>query len=279
MPHFTLDFPHISLAFAEIGTGKNILLCAHGYKQTKEVFIELFDKVPSGWKILSFDQPMHGESIWENEEIGFDAAFFPLLWEKLIERYPAATWHLLGFSMGGKTAMMLQKTAPVPIPKMLFIAPAGVLTHPLTQFFSYHFWGSKIFTFFLKKPYLILPIFELLNKLKMMRPFSYRFAKSQFEPKENREYMLKFVPIYRRFHFSFEKYAQYLTTQPIELYVLWGMEDEVLPAKQANYLQKHLQTANIMLLPKQKHNIITTNKGIVAAWIKTILTQKNNFDL
>ncbi len=271
MTHFSIDFPQISLAFTEMGTGENILLCASGYKQNKTVFTQLFDIVPKGWKILAFDQAMHGESKWENKNMSFDTAFFSLLWQKLVARYPKSKWHLMGFSMGGKTAMMLEKTAPIKIHQMFFIAPAGVITHPLTHFFSYHFWGSRIFTFFLKKPNLILPLIDFLHKRKLMRPFSYRFIKAQFEPKENRDYMLKFVPIYRNFHFNFEKYAQLLSQKNIEIHVLWGENDEVLPIKQAYYLKKHLPKAKLTILPAQKHNIIETDKMLVSNWLQQIL--------
>lgn len=277
MKHFTIDFLDISLAFTEVGNGENILLCTHGYKQKKEIFTQLFDDVPKGWKIVAFDQPMHGASRWESRHLLFDEVFFSLLWEKLLALYPNAKWYLMGFSMGGKTAMMLQKTAPIPIHKMLFIAPAGIITHPLTHFFSYHYLGSKLFTFFLKKPHFILPIFEYLNEKKLMRPFSYRFAKAQFEPKENREYMLEFVPIYRKFHFDFEKYAQFLTSHQIEVYVLWGENDEVLPIKQAHYLKKHLPNVHLTILAERKHNMIETHRELVAEWVQNILAKKELF--
>lgn len=273
MTHFSIDFPQISLAFTGVGEGENILLCAHGYKQSKNVFTKLFDIVPKGWKILAFDQAMHGESKWENENMSFDTAFFPLLWEKLIARYPQATWHLMGFSMGGKTAIFLQKTAPIKIHQMFFIAPAGVITHPLTHFFSYHFWGSSIFAFFLKKPTLILPVIDFLHEKKLMRPFSYRFAKAQFEA-ENRNYMLKFIPIYRKFHFHFEKYAHFLSQKDIKIHVLWGENDEVLPVKQAYHFKKHIPKANLTILPAQKHNFIETDKRLVSNWLEQILTHQ-----
>lgn len=267
MQHFNIHFPKITLAFATVGEGENILLCAHGYKQRKEIFTSIFEKVPENWCIMAFDQPMHGASVWQNSELMFDNAFFALLWEKLLLLFPNKKWHLLGFSMGGKTAMMLQKTAPIAIQKMFFIAPAGVITHPLTHFFSYHILGSRLFTFFLKKPQLILPVFEYLNQKKLMRPFSYRFAKAQFEPAENRAYMLDFVPIYRKFHFHFEKYATDLAQQHIPIYVLWGQEDEVLPIKQARYLQKHLPQAHLTIAADKKHNLIETDKELVREWL------------
>lgn len=270
MTHFSIDFPQISLAFTEVGTGENILLCAHGYRQSKNIFTQLFDIVPKGWKILAFDQAMHGQSTWENEKMSFDTDFFTLLWQKLITRYPQAQWHLMGFSMGGKTAMMLQETAPIKIHSMFFIAPAGVITHPLTHFFSYHFLGTKIFAFFLKNPNLIVPVLDFLHEKKLMRLFSYRFAKAQFEA-ENRHYMLKFIPIYRKFHVHFEKYAHFLSQKDIKIHVLWGENDEVLPVKQAYHFQKHLPKAKLTILSGQKHNFIESDKILVSNWLQQIL--------
>lgn len=267
MTHFTIDFPQISLAFTEIGEGDQILLCTHGYQQTKQIFTELFKEIPQGWKILAFDQPMHGDSIWENTHIRFDESFFKLLWQQLLEKYPNASWSLLGFSMGGKTSIFLEQTAPVRIQKMLLIAPAGVITHPLNTFFSYHFWGSKIFLFFLRHPLFILSLFEFFYKRKWMKPFAYRFAKIHFEEKQVRDYMQKFVPIYHKFHFDFKEYAAMLSAKNIELHVLWGSLDEVLPVKQAYLLKKHLPSAQLTIMEGQKHNMIQTNKEIVAAWV------------
>ncbi len=252
---FHLEIEGVSLAFWEKGEGNKILICTHGYRQDKEQFIPLFEALPSGWKVIAFDQPMHGHTHWENKALCFDAIFFRKLWGLLIEKYPNTQWNLMGFSMGGKTAMMLHQQAPVAVHTIILIAPGGVYTTPLNRFFSYHTIGRPLFHFFLENPRSVMKVIEYSHRQKWIRPFQYRFLKAHFNNPETGQFLKRFTDIYRYFDFSLPAYGKFTQTQATEIHLIWGKQDEVVTVDQTELFLKHHPQTHLRLI-EGRHNLI-----------------------
>lgn len=268
--HFFLPVESANLSFLELGEGDNILLCTHGYRQQKEVFLTLFPTAPTGWKILSFDQPMHGATEWQDKHLYFDKNFFPKLWEALYARFPNAKWNLMGFSMGGKTAIMMQMCAKTPIERLILLAPGGIYTHPLNRFFTYHGLGKPIFRFLLKNPSGIIKAFEFAYQRKWMRTFSYRFMKAHFSQPEVRSFLHTFSYIYQYFDFSLQKFGEFQVVNPCPIYLFWGTEDDVVNYAHSDlFLQFIPHTKRITI--KGGHNFMEENTKEIQESLAQIL--------
>jgi pimeloyl-ACP methyl ester carboxylesterase len=269
--HFFLPVKSAQLSFLEWGEGDNILLCTHGYRQEKEVFLALFPTVPTGWKILSFDQPMHGTTEWKDKHLYFDKDFFPLLWEALYARFPYAKWNLMGFSMGGKTAIMMQMCAKIKIERLILLAPGGIYTHPLNRFFTYSPLGKPIFRFLLKYPSGINKAFEFAYQRKWMRTFSYRFVKAHFSQPEVRSFLYTFSYIYQYFDFSLKEFSQFSSTNSCPIYLFWGTKDDVVSYSHSNlFLQFLPHTKRITI--EGGHNFMEENKREIQENLTHILS-------
>lgn len=269
---FHLETDGIALAFWEKGEGNRILICTHGYRQEKEQFLQLFDEVPDGWKILAFDQPMHGNTHWDNKDYCFDRVFFRKLWGILLEKYPNAEWNLMGFSMGGKSAMMLHMEASLPVRSVILIAPGGVYTTPLNRFFSYHSIGRPVFHFFLDNPRSVMKVVDFTHRKKWIRPFQYRFIKAHFNNPETSKFLKRFTDIYRNFDFSFPDYGRFTQTQNTEIHLIWGNHDEVVTPDQTKLFLEYLPQTHLRMIDG-KHNLIEENLSEVKEIVKTIMTK------
>ena len=267
---FHLYIENVSLSFWEKGEGENILLCTHGYRQDKAQFPPLFETIPEGWKILAFDQPMHGNTHWDDKNYCFDKFFFKKLWKALMEKYPQKQWSLLGFSMGGKTAMMMHQAEPLLVRKMILIAPGGVYTTPLNRFFSYHRLGRPFFQYLLKNPNTVMKGISYAHKKKWMRPFQYRFLKAHFTNLETSLFLRRFVSIYRNFDFPFPAYARFTQTTNTHLYLLWGKQDEVVTVNQTDLFRKYAPQTRITVI-EGRHNLIEENLEEVRQYVEEIL--------
>jgi pimeloyl-ACP methyl ester carboxylesterase len=267
--YFTLPVAGAALSFAEVGAGENIILCTHGYKNTKAQFLALGDYLPTGWRILAFDQPMHGDTLWEEGQT-YDTNFFRQLWEAIAVRYPHAQWHLMGFSMGGKAAMFLHLTAPHPIHRIFLIAPAGIHTSAGNRFFSYHFVGRRIFHFLLTVPKPMLWGIEKAYRLKWIPHFSYRFVKAHFSNPDMRAFMLRFIPIYRTFHLDFDTYSPLNLAKNTPTYLFWGKNDEVIPLSQSRIFLSKLPHTQFSVL-EGKHNLLEENIQEMGSLLGSIL--------
>lgn len=256
--NFFLQIESAQLSFVEKGEGENIILCTHGYRQTKEQFLLLFENLPAGWKMLAFDQPMHGSTIWQDKHLHFDADFLQKMWGELYRLYPNANWHLLGFSMGGKTAMMLQMLAKKPILKLILIAPGGVYYTPLNRFFSYHSVGKPIFRHLLRNPMPVIKGVEFAYKKKWMRNFQYRFMKAHFSQDEIRTFLLQFSYIYQYFDFPLAKLAEANKNKQTQVFLFWGTKDEVVTFDQSEIFLQYIPHTQLIVI-EGRHNLIEEN--------------------
>lgn len=253
---FDLHIGQAQLSFIQIGSGHNIIVCAHGYKQDKSQFRLLFEAVPEEVCVLAFDQPMHGETKWGNVQERYDIDFLTRLWAALLQKYPQATsWSLVGFSMGGKTAMLMHMCAPLPIQKLMLIAPGGVYVTPLNRFFSYHWSGRKLFQFLLKHPEKVMAVFDRLFEKGYIRKFQHRFIRAIFVNTENRTYMKDFLAVYSKFDFDIADYGRYSQRTTTQLSLIWGREDEVVEVNQTQIFMKYAPQTHLHIVAG-KHTLI-----------------------
>lgn len=264
---FELTFPHIRLSCLQIGEGSRVLLCFHGYRQTKEMFSALAEQLPEDYQLLAIDQPMHGETEVLSRQMRFDRQFLAQLSSRLLQLFPDKKWSVLGFSMGGKAAMLTDMVQVLPLEHVLLLAPAGVFTHPLNRFFSYHWAGKHLFRFLLRKPSPVLYLNEFAHHRGWSPKFSYRFVKAHFEQQDTREYLLHFSPVYERFHFDFDQYAKHQARFPKRIALFWGADDSVLPFAQSQAFISRISHTDFFPLPHAGHNLLEEKPEQVASLI------------
>ncbi|MBP6722176.1 MAG: alpha/beta hydrolase, partial [Bacteroidia bacterium] len=56
-----------SVAGTSHGHGTRLLLCFHGYGQSRKLFLPLLQTVPEGWRVVTIDLIFFGDSEWNNE--------------------------------------------------------------------------------------------------------------------------------------------------------------------------------------------------------------------
>ncbi len=270
LKQFFLEIDSVALSFWQKGEGNKVLVCTHGFRQDKSQFLPLFKTIPSGWVVLAFDQPAHGETRWEDRDYCFDSNFMGKLWGKLISLYPHSEWSLAGFSMGGKTAMMLHRSSPFPIKNLILIAPGGVYTTPLNRFFSYNSIGKLMFHYFIDNPIRVMKVVDYSYKRKWIRTFQYRFIKAHLTNPEAGYFLKKFTDIYRRFDFSFPAYGKFTQATQTHILLIWGKQDEVVTIDQSLLFQKHIPNAGIYYI-NGKHNLIEEYPDEIKSLIYNII--------
>lgn len=115
MTNITFKINHDSYAYRLDGRGEVIVLF-HGFTSTQNTWDAFYDELITEYQVLTIDLPGHGEtSVAENKTMkGFSDDFKALLDHLKIKKV-----HLLGYSMGGRTALSFANYYPEMIKSLI----------------------------------------------------------------------------------------------------------------------------------------------------------------
>ena len=110
------------------------LLCFHGFGQDHSVYKSVSTALKGTHTIYTFDLPFHGESSWHAGDKSFLAEDWFKLMQEFLKQEPMERFEVMGYSMGGKYAMITTQLFPDRVRHLHLLAPDGIRTH-----FSYRY--------------------------------------------------------------------------------------------------------------------------------------------
>ena len=256
---WSLSLPGGQLSGKCRGQGPRTLLCLPGYRQGVDAFDAALPSLP-GWRCLVVVPPPGHHSHWGPGP--WDQATLRALWEALQARYPGATWHLLGFSMGGKLALSLAATAPAAILRQLIlIAPDGIRSHPLHRFAVRSRLGQALLRQVWRQPAWVVKPARWGQRLGLLPGFLARFVEREFGSAAHRAYLRETLRLYGPL-----RVPRQIPAMPTLL--IWGARDPLYPARAvARWRRRHPQ-ARLHLLPAG-HMVLSSQ----AAQIQRLLAE------
>lgn len=114
------------LYFRELGEGKPLIIL-HGLFGSSDNWLTLGRKFAEDYKVYILDQRNHGQSFHDND-FSYEAMASDL--KQFIDSKGIEDPHVLGHSMGGKTAMTFATTNPDSIDKLI-VADIGPQSYPV----------------------------------------------------------------------------------------------------------------------------------------------------
>ncbi|MEM7656330.1 MAG: alpha/beta hydrolase [Bacteroidota bacterium] len=264
----------LSLPFAEgmitgklLGEGPNLLLCLHGFRQNQDAFDRVWTKLPDGWQVLVLNLPPFGES----KLSGQGEAVWRAWAETLRTHFPDKTWHLMGYSMGGKLALLLQQWQLFPLKSVCLIAPDGIRSHPIQEWAMYSRLGKWVFAQSLRMPRLIRWTVKQLYRMRLLDRFLYRMMDANYRTEANRQQLKRATELYSQERLNLSRlFAQ---TQELPVLLIFGKQDPLFPRKAAQSFVDALPEGKL-LLTDTGHELLTKHGELVRsewqAWITTL---------
>ncbi len=116
------------LHYQVYGQGPLVLLAFHGFGQDASVFANFSAAFP-GYTIYSIDLFFHGRSHWHGPLDGLTQA----KWQEILQRFltdqAIADFGLIGYSMGGRLALVTCQCFPAQVQQLVLMAPDGIRPH------------------------------------------------------------------------------------------------------------------------------------------------------
>ncbi|MCR9214293.1 MAG: alpha/beta fold hydrolase [Proteobacteria bacterium] len=110
-----IETDHGTIAVADSGGDKPVLLCLHGNSSSKEVFQYQFESYRDRFRVIAYDLPGHGVSTNADPETSYNVAAYADAAEQILEQLEASEPIVIGWSLGGYVGLELAARANVKV--------------------------------------------------------------------------------------------------------------------------------------------------------------------
>ena len=125
---YSLSYKNSTLSYRKSGHGNKALLLFHGFGQHHQAFAALSDKLAPYFTLYAFDLFFHGNSQWNEGEQPLEKVMWKDILTKFLDEHNIGKFSVLGFSLGGKFALVSLELFPAQVEQIILLAPDGVKT-------------------------------------------------------------------------------------------------------------------------------------------------------
>jgi len=242
-----------SLSYAVYnGGGNEVLLFFPGFGQDEIQYRALLEVLGEKYKarVIAIDLFYHGNSEWLKQEQPILIEEWKHLMELLVEKESIQKWRLMGYSMGGRFAMLTASLFIDRVEHLSLVAPDGITLSGWYKFAVENPLSRGVFkNVVLKNSSFLRRMAERISLLGLLDKKVYRFSISQLQTKEQRERVYYSWVVFRNIQVNIVKFAELLNSNkiPVDFYI--GEHDRMITVKRIQPLMKLLPDSTLFLYP------------------------------
>lgn len=239
--------------FLRIGQGqvKEPILAFHGFGRVIQDF-KVFERIlKPGQVIYAFHLFQHGKSTFPKERIALDSLTTTehvAIIDAICKNLNIKTFHLIGYSLGGKIALKTLELLPDRVTGILLIAPDGVKINNFYKFVSGTSLGRAIYRGILKNPKPLFRSADFLRAIRLLPEKLHRFVYFHMESYEKRKLVGEVWMIYRFFDPNIPEIQRIINSKGIRATLIYGKFDRVIQAWQGEKLDAGLDQDSLHIL-------------------------------
>jgi len=239
MKSLFINYKQSSIHYLRIGSGKELLFAFHGYGENAGSFLLLEELIGKDYTIVAIDFPFHGQTNW-NEDLLFTVEDLINI-INLITQLPNQSFHLLGFSMGGRVAFQVLQSLPDKIKKIILIAPDGLHNNIWHSISTQTKLGNLIFAYAMKYPGLIFGLMKIGVKLNLFNKSIFNFVDYYLDDADSRLTLYKRWTTMRKFNPDKSLLKLVIAQKKISIKMLFGKFDNVIITKRGEQFKKGIE--------------------------------------
>lgn len=213
------------------------MLCLHGFGEEAASFSFLENQLADKYTIYAIDLPWHGETVW-NSKLNFPVNSLTGLLEQLIPGFSSRSIHLLCFSMGGRVGLSLLEHIPQKTEKAVLLAPDGLHINGWYWLATQTWLGNRLFKYTMKHPHWFGFIVDLMNRRKWVNSSVAKYVHHYIDEQKVRDDLYRIWTTMRKFKPKLQLVKGNLAKHHIQLHLVFGSYDRVIPAKKGYSFQK-----------------------------------------
>ncbi len=263
-----LELGQLKLEYFTYGTGKTALLAFHGFGRHAKDYKAFESLFGAKYTIYAFNLFHHGVSEYPDERIAqdtftkheFKQLFSQFFTEKNIEQ--AA---IMGYSLGGKIALMFTEVFPEKVESLWLFAPDGIKKNIWYFIASNTVVGRNVYKYFLENPRLFFSMVNGMHKTKLINDKIKKFAINNMDEKDKRELVYKVWLTFKDTNPNMKLCIQNIKKHDIPVYQFFGKNDKVIKPNLGVWFGKKigqeqnyhvLQAGHLLLTAKTERYII-----------------------
>lgn len=249
------DYNTNRLAFRRYGNGPTALLAFHGFGQDGRVFAALTASPDSPFTVYALDLFFHGDSRYAGNQL-----LTKTDWQRLIEAFLQAQeidrFSLLGFSLGGRFALVTAEGCADRLDQLLLIAPDGITQSIWYNVGTGSATGRWVFRYVLRHLSIVSYGAHALTRLGLLNRMVMRFAEISLGTPEQRRLAYDTWTQFRLIQPDLTLVASVLNTRPITTCFFTGAFDRLVPGQFILSLTRRLRRYELTVLPTGHTHLI-----------------------
>lgn len=262
IPEQLFRFKDFAVEYKIFGDGPETIVCFHGFGRTATDFEIFTPLLQANQRILAINLFAHGASKFPEERID-QGPFKPIEWKNLLEalfdQLQITTFHLVGFSMGGRIVMKTIELMSERILSVLLLAPDGFKINAIYKFASGTMLGKSIYRSLIKNPNFLFLVAKKLNQLGILNDKLHRFVHVHLDTKEKRIQVYEAWLIYKLFFSNQDTLAELIKTKNIKFNMIFGKFDSVIRPHLGEAFSKKLNSEKHLHIIEAGHRLLDQN--------------------
>lgn len=175
-----------NLAYERYGKGDEVFLLFHGFGQSMKVYAPFLALRKADQSYLVFDVFYHGQSSWKTVGRKLTKEVWAEIMVQLMAEEKFETFHLIGYSMGGKFCLVTYELFPDRVKSLLLMAPDGIKTGFWYNMATFPGYMNQLFKRVVFQPDRFFRIIDFLHSLGLLQSSLIKFVKSQMQTRTMR---------------------------------------------------------------------------------------------
>jgi len=253
----SIQYEKAVLHYHVSGSGLKPLLVFHGFGQDKDVFLKLSSGLSEKYTLYIFDLFFHGKSEWNKGEEPLEKKFWKELLSAFLNQHKLDRFSVLGFSMGGKFALASLEAFPEKTENIFLLSPDGIKISPWYRLATFSGATRQLLKSMIVNPNRFQLIANLAFKLGFIDQGLMRFVESQMNAQDKREQVYYSWVVFRRLKFDMSLLASLINSNNINLTIMIGKYDKVIPANSMDRLLKRVKKHKFEILETGHNGLIS----------------------
>lgn len=237
------------LTFIKYGSGPIVWLAFHGIGQDSRCFEPFAQPLAQTHTIYSIDLPFHGAGRTANWPSIITSAYWQSLLETFLIDQAIDRFSVIGFSMGGRFALITAQSFATRIDEVLLLAPDGITEDPWFKLGTSTQAGRALLRFFLLNTRLLLSLGYGLVRLGLLNAALLRFVDATMQTPDQRDQLYRSWTGFRTLTTDLPRFAKTMTDHGVRVRLFLGQYDAVLPTQHTQPLLDVMPACEVTLLP------------------------------
>ncbi len=237
------------LAYRRFGSGSEVWIFFHGFGQCHQDMLS-FDKLrTSKQSYLFVDLIYHGQSSWNTSEKDLKKEEWKAILLSLLQKESIDTFHLVGYSMGGKFALLSYELLPERISSLSLLAPDGIKTGLWYSMSNYPSGIHPLFKQVVFRPKRFFTLVDGLKTAGLLQKSLVKFVKTQLETRSKRAQAYLVWKVLGGLHLQLGTIIHQLRQHPIPVTLVLGEFDRMVSPKNLERFSAKVPQLKLLQLP------------------------------